>query len=290
GFGPGMFLAPQILTQADANGDRKLTQEEFLGLADRWFAKLDPEKTGKLSQDQFTTKLSELLPPPPGRGGFGPPGGGAPGGGRGGFGPAMFIGRGLFTVVDSDKNGSLTAPELKDTFRKWFVQWDANKAGTLDEEALRAGLNEVMPRPEFGGPGGRRNPGGPGGPSGPGGGGVNLDPLVAANDASKPLISKLLAVPALRTRYLRLVHAMAERSLDWNKLGPIVAHYQGLITADVKADTRKLESFEAFQRALATESQTTAARSSGGDGSLKGFAEQRRAFLLNHAEVKKACN
>src|SRR4029434_3854824 len=93
GFGPGMMLAPQMLTQADKNGDQKLTKDELTKLADAWFDKLDPDKTGKLSQEQFTAKLSEILPPPQG---FGPPGGGqGPGGGRGGFGPTMFFAPGL---------------------------------------------------------------------------------------------------------------------------------------------------------------------------------------------------
>src|SRR6266571_1321686 len=34
GFGPGMMLAPQMLSQADKNGDQKLTKAEFTALAD----------------------------------------------------------------------------------------------------------------------------------------------------------------------------------------------------------------------------------------------------------------
>ena len=50
--------------------------------------------------------------------------------------------------------------------------------------------------------------------------GVELDPLVMANDPNKPLISKLLAVPSLRTRYLGYIRDIAEKWLDWKKLGP----------------------------------------------------------------------
>ena len=34
GFGPGTFVASQMMSQADKNGDQKLTKEEFVALAD----------------------------------------------------------------------------------------------------------------------------------------------------------------------------------------------------------------------------------------------------------------
>jgi len=174
GFGPGTFVAPQIIDQADKNNDGKLTKKEFTALADAWYDKLDPEKSGKLDQEQFRAKLDQVLPPPQG---FGPPGGGPPGGqrpdgGRGGFGPAMFLGLGLFTATDANKDGSLTRAEWADCFAKWFTDWDMGKSGELDEASVRNGLNASLPRPNFGGPGG--GPGGMGGgwPGGGGGGGA----------------------------------------------------------------------------------------------------------------------
>jgi len=98
---------------------------------------------------------------------------------------------------------------------------------------------------------------------------AELDPLVGLDDATKPLRSRLLAVPALRERYLRYVRDIAERWLDWNTLEPLVRQYQGLIAADVKTDTRKLYTFDAFEQDVSASTH-----------SLKNFVDRRRAFLL----------
>jgi spore coat protein CotH len=150
-----------------------------------------------------------------------------------------------------------------------------------------AGQDATAPTPDFAGrPDPRQRPGF--GRS-PGGGGVQLDPLVAMDDASKPLLSKLLAVPALRRQYLGYVREIAERWLDWDQLGPVALRYQALIAEEVKIDTRKLDSFEAFQNGVAGEPAADETAGPGHTGvSLKSFAEQRRAFLLNHAEVLQA--
>lgn len=112
--------------------------------------------------------------------------------------------------------------------------------------------------------------------------GVELSPLVAANDANKSIISKLLAVPALRTKYLGYVRDVADKWLDWNKLGPIAQKYHDLIADDAAKDTRKLYSTAAFEKSL-TEDIGTGADGVGGTSviGLKNFADQRRAYLLN---------
>lgn len=145
-------------------------------------------------------------------------------------------------------------------------------------------MNEGLEE-EGGGPGGRgRGRGGPGGfqlppgiqlppgfqfPAMFGQAGAELDPLVGLDDTSKPLRSKLLAVPALRAKYLGYVRDIATKWLDWKTLEPLVRQYQSVIAADVKADTRKLYPSEQF-----------AAGVDQGDASLKSFVERRRAFLL----------
>ena len=153
-------------------------------------------------------------------------------------------------------------------------------------------MNECFARPGgpgFGGGGGRRGPGGPqGGPGGGGGGsgrveGVKLDPLTAAKDASKPLLSKLLAVPALRERYLAHCRDIADKWLDWQRLGPLAQKLHDLIAAEVKADTRKLDSTEAFEKSLTEDVAGNGfGPFGGGSMGLKNFADQRRAYLRSY--------
>jgi hypothetical protein len=120
-----------------------------------------------------------------------------------------------------------------------------------------------------GGPGGPGMPGGRGGRGGPGGeGGPNLDLLVGLADPTKPLRSKLLNVPALRAKYLAYCREIATKWLDWRTLEPMVSSAHALIGADIKTDTRKLWTNEAFDASRAE---------------LKAFADARRAYVLAYA-------
>jgi hypothetical protein len=98
---------------------------------------------------------------------------------------------------------------------------------------------------------------GPGGP----------DPLVGLNDSTKPLRSKLLAVPSLRAKYLTYTREIATKWLDWKQLEPLATKYRALIAADVKADSRKIYSFGQFEQ---------------GPAELKAFLDQRRPLVLNY--------
>jgi hypothetical protein len=117
-----------------------------------------------------------------------------------------------------------------------------------------------------------------------GGVGAQPDPLVALDDTNKALRHRLLAVPSLRARYLAYVREIAERWLEWERLGPIVDRYRSLIEDDVARDTRKLDSTESFRRGIygADDGSPPSATT------IKGFAELRRAALLSHPDVVKA--
>lgn len=130
-------------------------------------------------------------------------------------------------------------------------------------------------------------PGGPGFGRGPQISGVELDPFFGSDDPNKPLLSRLLAVPSLKARYTAHVRTIAEEWLDWKKIGPLAEQFQALIADDVKADTRKLNTFEGFQKGLAEDFEEEGFRGPRRILSLKSFVEQRRRYLLNHAEIKK---
>lgn len=127
-------------------------------------------------------------------------------------------------------------------------------------------------------------------PMGPGasGEGVGLDPFTGADDPEKPLLSRLLAVPAWRQQYLAYVRALAETWLDWKKLSPIIEQHQALISGDIPGDTRKLYSAEAFRKAVVEETEEPGFRGPQRSGSLKDFVEQRQAYLLGLPAVKSA--
>lgn len=227
---------------------------------------------------------------PGGRGGRGGPGGGGPGG------PGGAPGRP--GGAEGAENRRPPRPESE------------GGPGAKPEAAAPTGKpvaespNAPAPgRPPAGGPGAPGfGPGGFGPPGfgppgfGPGGGGGQIDPLIGLNDASKPLRSKLLAVPALRERYLQHVRQIAQEWLDWQKLEPLVRQYEHLIDKAVEADTRKLSSYAEFKESLAA-GQTPAGGAGEKPGagpvpgrrhvSLKTFVEQRREYLLNHDEIKK---
>ena len=100
---------------------------------------------------------------------------------------------------------------------------------------------------------------------------VDVSPLVSQNDTTKPILAKVLAVPALRAKYLSYVREIADKSFDWNVVGPIVKQYRELIADDVARDTRKLFSTEEFVRTTADDPTY---------GTLRNFFEGRRTFLL----------
>src|SRR5262245_2121889 len=60
------------------------------------------------------------------------------GGGRGGPPP---IGPQLVTIFDGDKDGAVTAAEIKSAFDAWYDAADTAKTGSVTQEQLSAAIN-----------------------------------------------------------------------------------------------------------------------------------------------------
>lgn len=89
---------------------------------------------------------------PGGRGGRGPGGRVGPGGGMRDFGPGNFVGPVFFKAADVDADGKVSKTEFATLAGMWFVEWDKSKAGALKQDDLVAGLNAILPMPNFGPP------------------------------------------------------------------------------------------------------------------------------------------
>jgi spore coat protein CotH len=229
--------------------------------------------------------------------GFGGPGFGGPGfGGPGGFGPPGFGppgGFGPFGMRPPTPGEVLPSPlqdmlQLTDEQKRKLAELQKEVEKQLDKllsNEQRAQLKKLREGGSIGG-----FPGPKGGPMVGGKSAMEIEPLVAMQDPRKPLRTKVLAVPSLQKRYLEHIKAIADKALDWKNLGPVVAQYRSLIEKEVAMDTRKLDSLAEFQHLTADAAGAAEPERRFGPPSLplRAFADQRRAYLLNHPDVKKA--
>jgi spore coat protein CotH len=172
------------------------------------------------------------------------------------------------TLTDEQKTGMEASSSM--AYQQLFGGDDGDRGGMGGFSGSGFGRRGMD---GFGGGGfGGRGMGGPGfgGPM-MGGGGTSLDPLINADNPQQVLAYKLLSVPELRTKYLEIVRDIAEKWLDWERLGPIAKRYHDLIADDVKADTKKLYATEGFDTGLKT---------------IESFAKARRTYILAKTPAK----
>jgi uncharacterized membrane protein YgcG len=110
---------------------------------------------------------------------------------------------------------------------------------------------------------------------------VSVDPLAGADDPNKALLYRLLQVPEYKQKYLGYLRDVTQKWLVWEHFGAVAAKYQALVADDIKHDTRKLYSTEAFVNGLANDTQQQFGGRMGPSGmSLKSFVEKRHAYLV----------
>ncbi len=108
---------------------------------------------------------------------------------------------------------------------------------------------------------------------------MGLNPLAGADQPHRALLSRLLAVPEYRQRYLGYIRDINNKWLNWERFSALALQQQALIAEDVRRDEHKLFSTDAFEGGLIR--STNGKGDDGGNGivSLQKFVEQRHAFL-----------
>ena len=101
---------------------------------------------------------------------------------------------------------------------------------------------------------------------------ANWSVFCRADDSSVPVMHRLMAIPKYRQRYLAHVRTILNTYFTPDALFAKIDAYQGLIEAQVKADTKKLYTNQAFDSGITT---------------LKNFIQNRRASLLADREVNR---
>jgi Ca2+-binding EF-hand superfamily protein len=306
-----MLLSYSFVNKADTDFDGQISREEWKYFARAWFFVMDEDQTGSLTRDQFIDKVRLLVTPVSITDGrtrqtFGKDD------------PASMIGGQLFAILDRNHDGTVTKEEFGATFDDWFDAWTKGKSPALTQTSLQAAFDRLFTQTVFqadqtyiatrDGPklddesggdrdGGRGKRGGSGINLGPihlpglgrfGGKGSDdqtlltyseeLDPLAGLDDATQPLLARLLAAPALRARYLKDLNDITENWLSWKQLGPTAQAYHDLIADDVKQDTHKATSYEHFVKDF-DQDTTNGAREGDAAPSLKAFIDERGNYL-----------
>jgi type 1 glutamine amidotransferase len=57
-------LAALCVTDGDRNKDQRVSPDEMGALADTWFDRIDPTRTGRVSQSEFPQRFAAMFPPP----------------------------------------------------------------------------------------------------------------------------------------------------------------------------------------------------------------------------------
>ncbi|MGB0132829.1 CotH kinase family protein [Dokdonella sp.] len=112
-------------------------------------------------------------------------------------------------------------------------------------------------------------------------------PTLNFTASNKPVLSRVLAVPELRQRYMSH-YRVAKRDLSWEYLGTLFTANRDLIDAAVQADPKKLYSYTLFQNNFTSTVTLPASGGPPGNNNVVGlqqFVTERTAFLNGTPEL-----
>ena len=140
----------------------------------------------------------------------------------------------------------------------------------------------------FGGAPPRGGPpqGGPPPQNGPGGEQLepfDLDIFAGIDQPLAPFINRLFENPELKARYVAHVRTIYQDWCDWKIVEPLIESYRELISDEIKLDTRKLTSWDAFEAGVGMSSSQGRGQSPG----LQAFFKGRKAFLDSVPELSQ---
>lgn len=146
GFGPGggpppigPMLAGPLMQTYDANRDKSLSREEWLAIQAKLFSSSKADSNRKCNLESLAGGITTMLPAPPEGAPPGPPVG-------------IILAGPIMTRADEDKDGAVTAEELKAAANSLFDVHDPNKSGAITEDTLAKLLTSLFTPPRPGRP------------------------------------------------------------------------------------------------------------------------------------------
>ncbi len=192
-FGPPMPgggmsgpLARAIVARAGKGG--KVTEAGLVAAALKLFAEADRNKDGQIDERELGEGLGRLFPRPQ-------------------FNPGMLLVGPILRGADKDKDGKLSKDELTAGAKALFKALDREGKGRLDEKAVAAGLDRLLP-----------GPGGFGGPRAFPGPGAGLAKILVAKAGKDGMLTEAGLVAAA-AKFLTEADKDGDGKLDGRELG-----------------------------------------------------------------------
>ena len=110
-----------------------------------------------------------------------------------------------------------------------------------------------------------------------------LDIFAGIDQPLAPFISRLLENPEIKARYVAHVRTIYQDWCDWDIVAPLIESYRELIADEIKMDTRKLTSWEAFEAGIGMSSSQGRGQSPG----LQAFFKGRKDYLDSVPELSQ---